>query len=496
MKPIHKILLIITISCSFQFSNAQNELIDWSPTLEVPKSEEIIDYTLVDDTIPALISKYGEAIIMRSFTKPAQEYPLFIRTEQDPKLEAFNLIDDKLVTLVSEKSEDQSNFSIITYQLTSRQAEKIVEQPIHPSQKLSLNNSRELFFSVSKNASHVLLCQQSAYEKQSKTAFSVITHHNDKIEQISLPSEFEGDDVTLLGATIDNAGIVYFATETGIKLNSPFRKKYLVYSYHPASKTLTEFDLTSNEFFILDLVVTTTDKGAVITCLYSTDPLEEDKSSGYTFVKLHENGLEIDKRLAGNFDENMVRLFGEDESELRSIKDLFLSKTIDVNDDYWLVMEKRYKSRVCTADPHTGIMTCSDQYHFNAVAFENILNPNKTVTIDKRQIDYDSPSIFTKQAITQHNNDIFMFYNDHFKNSDGSHEHTMSNTNRSVLRFAKMSGNSILMSGVVQNKRQTGFVFVSAFGIPQYKNYSFLLSADGKLFRVGKLDLNQLNEAK
>ena len=485
-------------TCLVYSGVAQDSIVEWGASIEIPKSEEIIHYTLVDDSVPALISKYGESMIMRSFTKTPQGYPLFIRTEQDPKLEAYNLMNDKLFTLVSDSKDDQSQYSIIGYKLSSSRADKILEQSINQASNSAFNKNRELFFSVSKDGTHILLCQQTAYVKHSKTAFSVITSHNEKLEYVSLPSEFDGDDVTLLGATIDNDGIVYFATETGIKLNSPFRKKYLVYSFHPASKTLTEFDLTSSEFFILDLVVTTSDNGAVITCLYSTDPLIEDKSTGYTFVKLNNDGLDIDRRLAGNFDEKMIALLGEEEEEdgLRSVKDLFLSKTIALDGETWVALEKRYKSRICTADPHTGIMTCSDQYHYNAVAFENIFNTSKSVIINKRQIDYDSPGIFTKQAIIQHNNEIFMFYNDHFKNIGGGHEYVMSNTNRSVIRFAKINSASGLENGVLENGRQTNFVFVPAYGIAQHKNYSFLLAADGKFFRVGKLDLNRLHEAK
>ena len=492
LKPDPNILLIWATFFAFYSSIAQDEIIQWSNPIEIPKSEEIIHYTLVEDSIPAIVTKYGESIIMRSFTNTNQDFPLFIRTDQDPHLVSYNLMGNKLFTLVSQGSDDQINYSLIAFELSSTRAEKIMELPIGNS----INNNRELFFSASKNGDYLLLCQQTAFEKQSKTSFSVFTAHDGMADQVSLPSEFEGDDVTLLGATIDDAGIVYFATETGIKLNSPFRKKYLVYSYHPASKTLTEFDLTSSEFFILDLVVTTTEDGAAITCLFSTDPLIEDKSTGYTFVKLNEDGLDIDTRLAGNFDQKMIALLGEDEGGSRSIKDLFLSKPLEAGGETWIAMEKRYKSRICTADPHTGIMTCSDQYHFNAVAFENVFNPSQSAIVNKRQIDYDTPGIFTKQAIIAHNNAIYMFYNDHFKNIGSGHEYVMSNTNRSVIRFAKISGASGLDNGVLSSERQTNFVFVPAFGIAQHQNYSFLLAADGKFFRVGKLDLIRLHGAE
>lgn len=495
MNPILNITSIISLVLICSLSYAQKDIVRWSTPIEIPRSEEIIHYTLVDDSIPAIVSTYGEAIIMRSFTTPQQEFPLFIRTDQDPHLEMFSLMDDKLFTLESSIANEHTILNINGYHLTSTRADKYLSIDVPNRQKLALNTSRELFFNVSKDGRHVLLCQQKAFEKQSKAAIYVVTTHDEEIELVTLPSEFDGDDVTLLGATIDNDGIVYFATETGIKLNSPFRKKYLVYSYHPSSKTLTEFDLSSSEFFILDLIVTTTDNGALISCLYSTDPLVEDKTMGYTHVRLNKDGLDINTRLAGTFGPKMAALFGEEEALQTGIKDLFLNQIITVDQEPWLVMEKRYKSRICTADPHTGIMTCTDQYHFNAVAFENIQNKSKSVTIDKRQLDYDKPSIFTKHAIAQHNSAIYMFYNDHFKNSKNSHEYVMSNTNRSVIRFAKISSNSSAIIDDLETARQTNYVFVPSYGVAQFKNYSFLLAADGKYFRVGKLDLNQLNAA-
>ena len=496
MKLIHKILLLFTLVLFNSSGLAQNNSIKWSSALEIPKSEDIVDFILVEDTIPALISKYGEAIIMRSFTDPAQEFPLFIRTDQDQTLEQCHVINDRLFTLESQIKDEKTEYKLVVYQLKSSRADRVIERVVSPNKKFSLNTTRPVFFSASKDGQQILLCQQKSYEKQSTAQFNLIVSGENSSENIALPSEFDSDDVELLGAAIDNSGIVYFATETGIKLNSPFRKKYLVYSYHPESKTLTEFDLTSNEFFILDLIVTTSQENAMISCLYSTEPLVEDKSTGYTFVQLSKDGKEVKTRLAATFNNQIIAQFGEDEGGIKNIKDLFLVTTIQTETETWVAMEKRYKSRICTADPHTGIMTCTDQFHFNAVAFENVFNNEKTVSVNKRQIDYDSPSIFTKQALVQHNKDIFMFYNDHFKNVNTSNDFVMSNTNRSIMKYARINGSDNATSGTLGEGRQSDFVFVPALGAPQFGNITFLLAADGKFYRYGKLDLNQLHEAK
>ena len=139
LKLIHKILFLFTLVLFNSSGFAQNNSIKWSSALEIPKSEEIVDFILVEDTIPALISKYGEAIIMRSFTDPAQEFPLFIRTDQDQTLEQCHVINDRLFTLESQIKDEKTEYKLVVYQLKSSRADRVIERVVSPNKKFSLN---------------------------------------------------------------------------------------------------------------------------------------------------------------------------------------------------------------------------------------------------------------------------------------------------------------------------------------------------------------------
>ncbi|MEX2597314.1 MAG: hypothetical protein WEC59_10340 [Salibacteraceae bacterium] len=498
LKPIFKVVFTTLLFAHFSlFAQEDDAFLIPSAVINIPRSEQILQLTILEDSLPAVISSYGESLLLRTFTSQnsPNAKPHLVFSNIDHELLGYQVIGSTF-QILSKKAEDKASreysISTVVYQADSLKRGNEIE--FNLSKKKFETNNNSLFFKKSLNDSFLLVCQQEAFRQGQKTVINVFVFSQDTTMNFHLPSDFDSDDFELAGASIDNAGTIYFAGKTGIKLNSPFRKKHLIYSFDPFEKVLTEFDLASNDFFIQDMLISSCDSGFAIGLLYSTDPLINSKTNGYSFIRSTKEGKSIGTRLGGTFSEQTRTSQQDSESRDLYISDLFLDKMYDFENQPVIVLEKKYNDQICTADPNTGIMTCTDQYHFNNISFENTKFPEKSTTVERRQIDYDKPSEYTGHSIVKNDDELWLFYNDHFRNEGPVPSKIMNNASRSVVRFAKIDLRGKTISGVLSTDRQNDYIFMPQKGIIRHKNLAHYLTKNGDDYRVISFDFSKLTQ--
>jgi hypothetical protein len=472
----------------------QESLLHLSPEMDVPKSEDIIKLTVVEDTIPALITQFGEALIMRTFQATPQEFPLFIRTDADKNLERFSVDGDRIYILERSPSTEDNELTLQAFQLTATKAEKFFEHRFMLNRLQNGGAHAKVDLVTSPNRSFGLVCEQERFTKQSKAQFNLLLTDFKTSQVYRIPTPYDGDDIELFGTAVDDQGVIYLGAIAGVKLNSPFRRRYMVFSFHPADSTLTEFDLSSHDLFIHDLTVTCNASGLHIAGLYHSDPLEEKASIGYLYVHLSRDGKSIERRVVSTFPTGLIQDHeGPDSRPEDGIKDLFLLRTLTAGPTPLLHLEKRFKDQICTADPRTGMLNCTDQYHFDGVSLVDVLRQRPVVTIEKRQLDYDVVSNYSGHtSIATSDGSSLLLYNDHFKNEQLKAEKIMNNPNRSVLRCVRIDPNGRISSTVLSDERQSEFVFTPRFGSATSGMTLFVLMQHNRNFRVGHVSLEKL----
>ncbi|NQV54106.1 MAG: hypothetical protein HQ500_13050 [Flavobacteriales bacterium] len=473
---------------------AQDSLIQWSPSISVPKSEDILDFTLVDDTVPVLISQFGEALIMRNFTDGEDDKPLFIRSAGDASLVAKDINGDVVTMLERTGQSSDGTFRLSRSRLSSGSVTRFYTHDFHLNRKAQNGLQNPLILAVSEHGEMVAVCQQQIFQRASKGEFNILISGAEQSRLFHLPSDYASDDIELLGATIDTAGIVYLGVVAGVKLNSPFRKRYLIYSFNPLDSVLTEFDLSSQDLFIRDVVIHASDEGLYVAALYNSDPLEERKSSGFVFIKLTADAKEIEQRIISTFDASFVEEYeGAEAGNSASVDNIYIQDILHLGQNPVLAVEKHYQDQLCTADPRTGMMNCTDQFHFQAIALIDIHGQRTLMTIDRHQIDYDKKSPYSSHASTALGEGEQLFlYNDHFKNEGIRSEKVMNNPNRSVPRFVRIRPSGEFVSATLTNDRQTEYVFTPQFGILWHEQTVFILSMNNRNLRAGAVSTTEL----
>ena len=486
--------LVVASTLLLSGMHAQDSLIQWSPSISIPKSEDILDFTLVDDNVPVLISQFGEALIMRNFLPTEEDRPIFIRSAGDARLVAKNLTGDVVTMLEKPGKLNGGRYRLSRSRLSSSAVTKFYTHDFQMSRKAQNGLQNPLILAVSERGETVAICQQQIFQRASKGEINVLITSDERSRLFHLPSDYDSDDIELLGATVDTAGIVYLGVVAGVKLNSPFRKRYLIYSFNPSDSVLTEFDLSSQDLFIRDVVIHATDEGLYVAALYNSDPLEEYKSSGYVFIKLTKDGKEIEQRIISTFDPSFVAEYeGAETGNGAGVSNIYVQDILHLGQNPVLAIEKHYQDQLCTADPRTGMMNCTDQFHFEAITLIDILGQRTLMSVGRHQIDYDKKSPYSSHASTElSEGEQFFLYNDHFKNEDIRSEKVMNNPSRSVPRFVRIQPSGEFISSTLTQDRQTEFVFTPKFGICSHEQTVFILSMNNRNLRVGTVSTTEL----
>jgi hypothetical protein len=494
LKTVYILLVFLVFSISTAQAQATQEFVTYSPSLSIPRSENIMELILVEDSLPAVITQYGNALLLRRFFGEFKERPELLFGKTNKTLLGYHRNGNTLIIFSENKFDSNFNYSLLEVMLTKDSLIKKAETHFNLSKNSSQPNKNNVILKASPDGGSILVGQQDAFKSGKRASINFFLLNHDTSFSYSLPLGFDGDDASLLGAAIDNGGTLYFALKTGVKLNSPFRKKHMIYAFDANKLVLVEFDMSSTDFFLQEMLIETADSGVIISSIYSGDPLIEEKSNGYSFVNTTNDGRDIKTRLGGKFSSSAIEVHNEFEPEGGNyISDLFLNQTVLIGNQRYLVFEKRYQDQICNADPSTGIVTCTDQFHYSGLSFENPLHPEKSITLRRKQVDYDRPGSFSGHCILPKDGFIWVFYNDHYKNQGTSAERVMNNVSRSIMRFVRVDAQGKLTSGMMSAERQTSFAFTPEAGMVQNDRMAYYVLRSGETYRIGKFDFSKLS---
>lgn len=473
---------------------AQHKSVEWGVEVVIPRTEALDRLAISADSQILLISTFDGSLALRSLSGSTDDEPYFIQKPSSATLIDFKQVGSSLTLLFELPMADSNEVCLMQYVLYNDSAKLILNQCFNLSIKQKPKQKHEAFLAVSPDGKKVMVIRQEAFSNAGKGSMNLFVR-NDSTQKIShLPSEFDADDIELLGAAIDNAGIVYFATKTGVKLNSPFRKKHMLYTFNPESMQLTEFDLSAAGYYIQDATISVVEDGAYMAMLYHRDPLATAESQGYILVKFGHDGKDVLSRVARDFDAQTISLHqGVYSQQKGAIEDIFLIKTLELAGQPVLAFEKRYYDQVCNADPRTGIMTCTDQYHFKGVTYDFLGINSKPVTIDKHQLDYDRPGLYSGHSGIIAGVHLYMLYNDHLKNTVDETGKTMNNISRSALRVVQMNADGVVFQTTLSDSKQSDYAFVPKAGLLLHQGELIYLTANGKKVRMVRMDISKLN---
>lgn len=469
----------------------------WKNPFEVPRAEKIDRLTLNGSGNPLILSTYEKVLLIRPID-PVTGLPkklLSIRSNDQKILEQYQHHGDSIFALVRSGGKEHSDhYEQVIYTLTGDSLAEAYRRQIALPEHETRKAGHPIFFAISDNGKHTLVCRQLAFDKLGKaTVFVETTSFPDnKTAHFELPTPYDPDDLDLLGASVDDDGIIYFAAKAGVKLNSPFMRKFLVYSFNKHVKELHEFDLSSDKVFLQDMIVETPAHGLLALALYATDPFAHSESNGFAFLHVDSLGRKTREKRLSTFTPEMVRSFnGEDAAENSVVRNLFLDNIYTSEGLPVAIMDQRYRDQVCTTDPRTGIMTCTDQFHFDDIRIENLVDPAKSTTIKRKQVDFEHSGPFVSQQVHAIAGKIIIFYNDHFKN-DNSTDRIMNNPARSAMRYVSVSPDGTVNTALLTEERQDDFIFVPT--IPGYHTNKEIavLGSDGRNYRIGMIQLERL----
>lgn len=487
--------LLLLVSGTFaQVDSAAFSMLPGS--FEIPRNERIDKLAPTGSGGPIVLSSQNGALFIRpiDLASGKAKTTLSIRSNDTKKVDQYEHRGDSIFALVRTTDRAEPDwYECVIYTLTGDSLTQAHRHTIDiPSG--TQKNPQPIYFRPSSNGKYNLVCRQSAYVKGASASVNIeiSAFPENDITPFTLPLPFDADDLTIAGASIDNKGIVYLAAKTGIKLNSPFMRKYLVYSFNPKTKELHEFDLSADKIFVQDMSIFTRDSSLQVTAFYSTDPFSQSASNGYLFVQIDSAGAKVVKRAVNAFRAEMVtaQQGGEGVSG-NMIDDLVLNASFDCNASPVLIMDKQYRDQICTTDPRTGIITCTDQFHFEGISIEHLTDRNKSVTLGRRQIDYDKAGQYVSHQSYQLGKNIVVLYNDHYKNESVDAERIMNNPGRSVMRYYVYSCDGPTKSKLISDER-SDYVFVSTLHGYHSKRDIMVLYSSGRDYKIAVLNVDAL----
>jgi len=73
-----------------------------------------------------------------------------------------------------------------------------------------------------------------------------------------------------------------------------------------------------------------------------------------------------------------------------------------------------------------------------------------------------------------------------------SADKVMNNASRSAMRLVVVNCNNTLETWKLTEDRQADFVFMPSIEMPRFQNNIYLLSSNGRAYKLGKIDLAKL----
>lgn len=463
---------------------------------EVQRSERLDQLSPTGSSGPVLFSTQDEALLIRpiDMNTGMPKTTLTIRSNAVKKIEQYEHHGDSIFALVRTVDRPEPDwYETVIYTLTgdslAQAMRHTIDLPLEPQK-----NAQPIHFKPSSNGKHLVVCRQAAFfkGKTGSVNIEVSSFPDNRSTAYNLPLPFDADDVKIDGASIDNNGIVYIAARAGIKLNSPFMRKHLIYTFNPTTKELHEFDLSADKIFIQDMNVVTRDSSLEIMAFYAADPFLQTESNGYLFVKIDSGGSKVVTRAVNAFRGDMVEAQRGGESVSgNTIDDLVLDHVYYCDDEPVIVMEKQFRDQICTTDPRTGIITCTDQFHHEGISIENLADRTKSITIGRRQIDYNNAGPYISHQSFMINGQLVLLYNDHYKNESPEAERIMNNPSRSVMRYYIYGCDGTIKTDLTTGER-SDYLFVAKLPGYAQNNRITVLFSSGRDYRIGLLQTDRI----
>ncbi|MDP4663833.1 MAG: hypothetical protein NWS74_09220 [Salibacteraceae bacterium] len=501
-----RLSIALCLALVFSLAQAQDEIADsllnialWGDEFELPRAENIKELRVLRNGNPLLVTADQDHIYLRGM-EPESLFPgssITLTSTEEKTIADYAIVGDSLHTLIKVGSKSKGySHELVIYRIAGQNQGEVLRKDVGINISNLQKSVQPIFFGVSDNGNYTIACRQTKFLPHQLATFHVSLSNNVKGNeaQFELPTQIEGDDLKILAAAAADNGLAYIVALAGIKLNSPFRKKYLLYSFDPKANTLHEFDFAAQDIFNQELILDIDAEGVKAVALYHTDPLTENQSNGYTYIRFNAAGTDVIDKNINAFSAEMIKAHYEEKELLSAneISSLYLNKLVMCGDIPMVVFEKFYKDQICQTDPRTGIITCTDQFHYNGLTFENLNNRQNSVTINRQQIDYDFQGNYTSHQIVADSNRLLVFYNDHYKNVGLSADKVMNNASRSAMRLVVVNCNNTLETWKLTEDRQADFAFMPSIEMPRFQSNVYLLSSNGRAFKLGKIDLAKL----
>ncbi|MEZ4721347.1 MAG: hypothetical protein R2813_05655 [Flavobacteriales bacterium] len=493
---------VVLISCSLTFFSAKTQTdslgaLQLLERFEIPREEKIEFFKPTSSAAPVIFSREGEALFIRPMDMATGQpiKTLTIRSNDTKKIDQYGLVGDSIFVLVrSIENHRTTGYEAVIYTLTGNELSQAHRHSIPLPIDEAKRNINDIFFTASKSGKHLAVVQQDLYDREKgATLFLEVTAFpNPQPKEFTLPLPFDADDLHVLGVSIDDSGAVYIGVTTGVKLNSPFLRKYLVYAFRPETRELHEFDLSRDKKYAQDMRLKTSGNNLNIVALFSEDPFAQGSTSGYIFVQLDSSGTCISDRKELYYPPSVKQeLDPQLHSDGREITDVFIDNIHSIGGNSYAVMDRHYRDQVCTTDPRTGIITCTDQFHYEGILVENLNNPSESKFIGRSQLDYNKLGPFVGHDSYEVGSDLYVLYNDHQRNESTDAERIMNNPDRSNLRYVRINGNRLSSEHLVIEERNSFIYLPTVHGFVDGKTINALFS-DGRNFRVGQVNTLKL----
>ena len=449
-------LLVVSMLTSLaQEPNSNLTLLD---EFDLPKTEEIEFFKNTSTGSPVMLSTKGDIIYIRPINLETG-LPirlLSIRSNDSKKIRRHELRGDSLYCLIKTIQEGQADgYESIIYSLRGDVLSEAHRHEVRFSEAPNTKTAQTIHFTASNNGKLGLIVRQEAFAKNKRASvFIEITRHpEEKVETHTLQLPFDSDDIEISGVSITNKGIVNIGALTGVKINSPFLRKHAIYSFTPDLNELHEFDMSLDKVFLKDLTIQTHSSTTSALALYSKDPFEQTETDGFVYMTIDTSGTKVLKKSVIEFSAKAISdLQGADNKKTEYAEHLYTSDILDLNGELFAVFDQRFLDQVCTTDPRTGIITCTDQYHYDGILMQSVKTQNLNSTIGRRQTDYKSHGPYIGQQAFVSNGSLTVFYNDHVRNESLDAERIMNNPSRSMLRYASTNDLKTLYTGILQNE--------------------------------------------
>ena len=496
-QPLRKFLniLICTLIGLSALAQEPSSNLNLLSEFELPRTEEVEFFKNTSTGSPILLSTKGDIIFIRPINMETG-LPirlLSIRSNDTKKIRRHELRGDSLYCLVKSVEEGQPDgFESVIYSLRGDVLSEAHRHDVRFSESPSTKTAQTIHFTASANGKFGLIVRQEGFAKNKRASvFLEITRHPEgTVETHLVQLPFDSDDIEITGVSITNRGIVNIGAQTGVKINSPFLRKHIIYCFSPEQNELHEFDMSLDKVYLKDLVIQIHSSQTSAIALYSRDPFKQAETDGFVYMTIDTSGTKVLKKSIVEFKDDIIyELQGPDSRKTEHVEHLFATDLLELNGELIALLDQQYLDQVCTTDPRTGIITCTDQYHFDGILLQSVSNQNSNTIIGRRQIDDKTKGPYMGQQAYISNGTLTIFYNDHVRNESLEAERIMNNPSRSALRYVSTTDNEILRTGALASDDFVHFTACPGF---EDKGTISLVFSDGKNYKIGIIRANEL----